>query len=357
MNTFSKNQIEKEYHSVYGSNPLAKPEDQHDSSWTKDTLDEFYNNNRRITFKLCWPIINENPFVDYCAFIQFPAKWLASCVRWNREERFFPKLKKFEKNLVFKNYEDYKSQEHAAESCYRYLLRHDFEKKYLGKCCYLMTKYKNLCRLSIPHDERFMIILNVKSHFVNPYVDLVNELVPDFKNKMESILPMCREKLNCIADIEKTTENQLSRKDVLWDFFSSKPFNKKLSAEFKAWFKQNKIIQYASIGTIDGIPLARYEKEMGKRLLISYDEFAFFIESTHQQNQRKKLEGIFGEVNFTISVYEKLIELTVPIGDQFLLSVGILHDDFSRERFFSSEMNQLFESIEKKNWSEILANF
>ena len=322
----------------------------HDSSWTDQKMTEFYRNNRRITYKLCWQMIDENDLVYYCAFVEFPGKWLASSVRWCEwEQKIFPKLKKYKKilNLTKKSYD---SQAHAEESCFRHLVRQDME-KYLGKCSYSVTFYQKLTRISIPHEEKFMIILNVENEFKESYDKLHTDCLSQFLIYKNTIINLCNEK------IKKIKSHNIPEDKILWDFYSSDPTMKNLADTFKCCFKTNENINYASLGTIEGIPLVRYEPDMKKRILISYDEFEFFIGATHRQKRREKISEIFEEVDYTITVYDKLVEFNIPLEKEFLLVIIMENNISSKQHFFPPPIATIFDTIKKRDWKAILANY
>ena len=323
----------------------------HDASWTDPKMTEFYRNNRRITFKLCWPMINENELVYYCTFVELPGKWVASCVRWCEwEQKIFPQLEKYKKILNLTK-ESYDSQAHAAESCYRHMVRQNFEKKYLGKCSYSVTFYQDLTRISIPYDERYMIILNVENKFRESYGKLLSDCLSQFLIYKDTIIELCDEKT------EKIKSHNIPADKILWDFFSSNPKMEHLVDIFKCCFKTNEHIHYASLGTIEGIPLVRYEHDMSKRILISYDEFEFFIEATHRQKRRKNISEIFGDVVYTITVYEKLVEFNIPVEKNLLLVITMENNVSSKQRFFPQPMDKIFATLGQRDWKAILANY
>lgn len=380
--------IEEEYHSLFnfvGNDP----------SWTKKIVDDFYTNNRRISFKFCWPMLNANRLVYYCCLEQLPAKWLSSCIVEEYEGKIFPQIQKYRDANKFDITKFYNSKRHAAESCYRHLLRLEFE-KYLGNCFYSLTHYENLLRISIPHEDRFLILLNAYPEFDDYYKDILNKSYKRFGEREARILDLCEKKLDDITDISPTPAGKLARKDILWDFYKGKEdvFSKELRNEFISCFKEenedgsvkfvNEDILYAAIGTLDGIPLARYEKDISKRKLVSYDEFKFFLHSASIQQLRQNIEKIFGKVKHTITVYEKLIELTFPISNKrdYLLVLAFENkkgvesnnekadakknvdkkktkgekEEETRNPFFPDPMKNILKFIEDRDWSEITIN-
>lgn len=239
-----------------------------------------------------------------------------------------------------------------------------------------------MVRISIPHNEDFMIILNAEKKIDQFYSELLEKCKHGFDQNKDEVLRWCEKKLS---------STKISSQKLLWDYYSSKPEIKELKEEFGNCFENkdnlgndipHELIHHAAMGTIEGLPIVRYEHESDKanRILITGDEFEFFIESTIMQKSRADVEKFFGNVEYTLSVYEKLVEISIPIKfstndnnqkkDQteknFLLTMIInnkMNDEELNsyekkivcETFFPEPITKIFNFIEKLDWSEIIS--
>lgn len=390
LRTYQNQTNEERYCSWYITQETKKTLGTHDSSWTEvSPISDWLRTNRRISFKFCWQFIDrfKKYGVFYCAYAQMPGRYLASTLRSDKVDFIFNNYNKSEKKL-------YNSQEHLSRTCLRHLSRYDFEKNFVGKCFYSLTSYRDLVRISIPHNGKFMVVLNAEKSIDQYFQKFLVECMQGFEENKDKVLNLCNQKL--------LTEDYLHG-DITWDFFtgSSKSSNNigkelsnveytppPISDELKNLFRKSFVktdendeeqphpfIQYASIGTIDGVPLVRYEhgKNIAKKILISYDEFEFLIESTQIQQSREEIEKFFGNVDYNISVFEKIIEITIPISlssseiedakgkkvKKFLLIISInnnLNDEESQQMFFPHPIKEIFNFLHSLDWPAIISD-
>lgn len=330
----------------------------HDKSWTAVPHDmwgsEKYRRNRRITFKLCWPLVDQTQEfgIFYCALAQMPGKWLASTVHAYKEKNIFRNTYQKEVNPINQSYNN---EEHLELTCLEHMTKEYFEENHIGKCKYSIIFFENLTRISIPYGD-FVIILDAEKEFIKYYSELFKKCTAGFEEHKKEVIKWCEEKIN---------SGKVPLEKFLWDYFSSKPTIPELSQKFSDCFDNRcylindepHVIQNAGIYLRDGLPIVRYENSanVSKRILITYDEFEFFLETTHNEQKREKMEEFFGNVQYTVSVYEKLVEITHPVDKKYLLTLTINNnnDDIMQRIFFPEPMEKIFEHIHDLDWEDI----
>jgi len=248
----------------------------------------------RIKHNFCIPIVKEHNFIHECSVAKMPGILLASF----KSETYNPPS------------ESYDPEEHVTKNCLRQLARKEYE-HFLGKCYYSMTSYKNTVRITIPHKKNFLIILNTQSSIMeDDFMQLVQNYYWNVVQKIEKL------KLKCTTKLQLFNEGEISRKEMLEDFFSDEPKNRpELNASLKK-IGFNKKMRYIAIGTEDGIPLARVVNVNEPLLLPKFDEFEYFIETAAGITMRDKFSSILGGYKFNLVVYEKIAVLTIPETDK-----------------------------------------
>lgn len=310
-----------------------------DAVFGKD-INEFERIKGRITHHLCTPFIKEMEFIDYCSFAKMPGIWLGSCKR--KGTTIEKVVKKSRTKIIVYNH-----KEHLVKNCLRQLLRQEFE-KFFGKCSYSMNYYKDLLRIVIPYEDDYLIALNVKPqiiaddfrHFEQDYYRIIAE-------KMEELKKICVEKLH------KIHEEKITIEEIFANFFSDEPKLSELLA------KISPKIRYVSIGTIGGIPLARFVNTDDDLFLDVFDEFEYFIEIASGLKMKDKFESLFGQTKFNLTVHENIAVMSMPMGRNFFAMMTLdkkitntedsnvekmLDDEF----YFPKPMSQIFDFIKNK---------
>jgi hypothetical protein len=230
-----------------------------------------------------------------------------------------------------------------------------------------VTRYESLLRISIPFEKDFMIILNMEPKILADFPQLIHSYYAPIIQRKKKLVLECNKKL------EKIKKEKIKKSELVADFFSSKSKPSELQCLLEDLVSTNsetkKRIRYVSIGTLDGIPLARYVKKGVNLLLNPYDEFEYFIESISRMRMRQNIIKIFGNVQFTLSVYERTAILTIllsnldPTYPKLLILVSLENlmndeDDKLREidkEFYlpKSSIRQIFDFIDTQNMEYI----
>jgi len=279
---------------------------------------EFERIKGRITHHFCIPIIKKFAFIDYCSFAKMPGVWFASS---KREGVTIPKS-----NV-------YNHKQHVVKNCLRQLIRKEYE-DFFGKCHYSMTKYENNFRISLPYKKNFLIALNVQSETLNKdFSQLDQNYYCTVVQKMEKLKDLCKKKSQLFV------KGKISSTEMLEDFFSTTPKHLPKLREELIKTNFNKKMRYISIGTIDGIPLARFLNTIERPLLDEFDEFEYFIETASAIKMRDHFSSFFGGTKFNLAVYEKIAVLTIPIPDTKFFAL-ITMDNKMKDDKVSEDQNK-----------------
>ncbi|QLH02678.1 hypothetical protein C5F47_03430 [Nitrosopumilus cobalaminigenes] len=347
-----------------------------------DNFDElvtaFYKENRRLTYKLCKPIVSLHDDIFYCGVGKMPGKWIASAIQ-HKDKSFLVGKKPIKSLSLGSNIWDskiYSRQQHLVESSTRHLMRRELE-HFLGNCKYALTHYEQMVRISIPYDEQIMIFVNAKNDMIaswkSPVIDIVNhvkngKLIKD-KNTLKQkicfesdeqiskdettdqisgMISLCQNIMNDLATDPQKKHVFIKRffdvndandlEDILDDTFNP---DKHTDKEFL------KKVRYASIVSKECYPLARYVRDQDNMILTSYDELEHLVESVSRQRMRRKTIQYFGPVKFTFSVYEKIERLSIPLKDDYILFLTLDHDSENRENFIPNHLDVVFKFLEK----------
>jgi len=297
----------------------------------------------RVTYHFCNPIIDKIDFVDHCSFAKMPGVWLAS----KKREEETSKSTNLKNKTIAYNY-----KEHIVKNCLRQLLRKEYEHAF-GKCCYSMTNYNNILRVTIPYGKKFLIILNLQLKIMDEFNQLSQECYCKVIQTMEKLKELCNMKLQSFNNGEITSVEMLD------DFFSKTP---KHFPELRKLLRDvnfNKKIRYISIGTVNGIPLERLVITKERLLLDDFDEFEYFVETASGIKMRGNFSSFFGGTKFNLVVYEKIAVMTIPVPDtDFFVLVTLdanngdgkdFDDEKKRDSFyFPDSMKKLFDFIDDK---------
>jgi len=292
----------------------------------------------RVTYHFCNPILAEFKFVDHCSFAKMPGVWLAS--KKSEEE----KSKSTNLNKIIA----YNYKEHIVKNCLRQLLRKKYQHAF-GKCCYSMTNYNKILRVTIPYEKKFLIILNLQLKIMDEF-DKLQECYCKVIQTMEKLKELCNRKLQSFNNVEITSVEMLN------DFFSKNP---KHFPELRKLLKdvEYKKMRYISIGAVNGIPLERLVITKERLLLDDFDEFEYFIETASGIKMRDNFSSFFEGTKFNLVVYEKIAVMTIPIPDTdffALVTLDVNNEDsknFDDEKkrdsfYFPDSMKKLFDFID-----------
>lgn len=211
-NPFQKSNDEEYYYAVNEDGSSSNDE-------FKKNVTDFYRMNRRLTYKLCKPILELDKQFLYCGIGRMPGLWIASALRNRTRDLLVNKKPKKGMALARKPWENpiYSRQEHLVESCTRHLMRRELE-SLLGECKYAMTCYDDLIRFSIPYDKRYMIFINTDVSILDslPYVDDIYNFVNN--NLRDKLIQQCND------EMLKLENNPQKKEFFIKDFFGGEEY-------------------------------------------------------------------------------------------------------------------------------------
>lgn len=196
-------------------------------------ITNFYKYNRRLTEKLCEPIIELDKRFFYCGVARMPGMWIASIMRKSEKKKMLvheiPKTFFSTIRTPWKS-DFYSRQEHLIESCTRHLMRKELE-SFLGECKYALTCYADLVRFTIPYDERFIVFVNTDKEIIDS-LDSVKRIVEYIEDDefISDLTKLCNDEQNLLdsdpKNKTKLVDNFIHGKSL------KNPVEKKLQEKF-----------------------------------------------------------------------------------------------------------------------------